>query len=138
MHETGQPVNPQLQNRVTLRPRNLGSIDSERHDESSAESVELRRAELTAPMSEGLLRDGEEVVAVDDAFARQPLRRSERHLGGKPTDRARDQRDDDLGEHRNRGVTRHYDDRVSAGGEVDVVDRAAVQSGSPRDSDATA
>ena len=66
--------------------------------------------ELTSPSAERLLRNGEQVVAVHDAFSRKSVLRPERHFGRKSSDRSGYGRHRNVGQYRNGAVSRDHDD----------------------------
>jgi hypothetical protein len=107
------------------------SVELERNPERRSKALERRLVELASPAAESALRDREEVVAVRDALASKPMLWPEWHLGRQVADRGGDGCDGDVGEKRDRAVTSYDDRRTMTAGEVDIVDRAAVQSGSP-------
>jgi len=93
--------------------------------------MECLYVELPSSPSQLTLRHGEEVVAVDDAIAVESVLPADGHLSGKTTKGAGDGGDDDLREQRDRTIASQYDDRASSSGNLDVVDRASIQRGSP-------
>ena len=87
--------------------------------------------ELTPLTAERLLRNCEQVVAVRNAFPREPVLSAKRHFRGKASDRSGYRCDRDVRQDRNRPVARDDDHGATPSAELDVVDLAAVQSGAP-------
>ncbi len=108
------------------------SVDVERDPERIPKAFQGLRIELSAPAAERVLRDREEVVAVDDAVACEPVLASQRHLGREIPNGSRHGSDGHVRKERNRSIPGDDDNRSASARKLDVVDRTAVQSGSPR------
>ncbi len=93
--------------------------------------MERLNVEFPSSASQLMLGHGEEVVAVDDAFAIESVLRTDGHLSGKATNGAGNRGDDNLREQRDRTVASQDDDRATSSRQLDVVDRASIQRGSP-------
>lgn len=109
----------------------LQLFEIERDHQSGPQTHDRLRVELASPSAERLLRDREQVVAVHDAFTRKSVLWPERYFRWKASDRSGDGRHRNVGQYRNGAVPRDYDDRPSRRAEIDVIDPATVQSGTP-------
>lgn len=104
------------------------SIQLERDSQRVVQEPTLHGTECAAAPHERCLSDRQDVVAVRDALAVQPMLRPKRDLGSEPANRAGHEDDRDVRQELDRDVARDDDRRMAARARpVDVVDVTAVQ-----------
>src|SRR5919197_3263671 len=109
----------------------LQALEIERDEERRTKTFERGRAETAPAATECRLRNSEQVVAVHDGLACNPLALADGHLGRETTYCRGHRSNRDIGEQRDRPVSCDDDDGATPALQLNVVNVAAIQSRLP-------